>query len=278
VFTRTHAEFQKHLPQADALITCLSDRVDTSLLTRAPKLRAVANYAVGYDNIDMKACHDCGVRVTNTPDVLTRATAELALALLLAAARRIPEGESLCRTGRFRGWEPSMLLGLELEGRTAVILGQGRIGQETAKLFRGIGMKTLFITRHHTPAQIRALLKRAQILSIHTPLTPATRHWVNRQRLSLLPKDAIVINTARGPVIDEAALAQALRAKRIFAAGLDVYEREPKIHSALRQLNNVVLLPHLGSATEQTRLAMARLAAHGAIGILSGKHPANEVR
>lgn len=264
--------------QADALIVRLTDRVDEALLARAPRLKAVANFAVGVDNIDLEACRRRGIRVCNTPDVLTRATAELALTLLLAAARRVPEGEALCRGGRFRGWEPDMLLGLGLEGRRAVLVGQGRIGLETARLFEGVGMQVEWITRGSSPSEIRRRLARAQVLSLHVPLAPDTRHWLNASRIALLPRDAIVLNTARGPIIDEQALIRALRARRIFAAGLDVYEREPSLPASLRSLPNVVLLPHLGSATTQAREAMALLAVRGVLGLLGGKALANEVK
>ena len=170
-----------------------------------------------------------------------------------------------------------MLLGLELLGRTAVLVGQGRIGRETACLFEGIGLKIQWITRQDSDSKIARKLKHAQILSLHCPLTPQTHHWLNASRLKLLPKDAIVLNTTRGPVVDEAALIRALQQRKIFAAGLDVYECEPKIPPALLRLKNVVLLPHLGSATIQAREGMARLAISGLLGILSGKRPANEV-
>lgn len=263
---------------ADALITRFSDPVTEKLLAKAPNLKVIGNFAVGVDNIDFNACKKRGIRVCNTPDVLTRATAELTLALLLAAARRLPEGEALCRGNGFKGWAPDLLLGLELRGRTAVLVGRGRIGRETAKLFRGIGLKVEWITRGDTQARIRSQLKKAQILSLHTPLTPETHHWLNSRRLALLPSDAVVLNTTRGPVVDEIALIQALRERRIFAAGLDVYEREPHIPTALRNLPNVVLLPHLGSATIQARENMAHLAISGILGILNGKAPNNEVK
>jgi glyoxylate reductase len=278
VVARSRSSLLKSLQDADALITLLSDRVDGALLAQAPRLRVVANYAVGIDNIDLKACAQAGVRVANTPEVLSRATAELALALLLAAARRIPEGEELCRTGRFEGWAPDMLLGLELRGRTAVLVGKGRIGKETARLFRGIGLRVEWITRRSSASEISRKLMKAQILSLHMPLKPETRHWLSRARLKLLPRDAIVINTTRGPTVDENALIEALEKRRIFAAGLDVFEQEPWIPPRLRKLPNAVLLPHLGSATEQTREAMARLAISGVLGILNGKHPWNEVK
>jgi glyoxylate reductase len=267
----------KALKNADGLITLLTQPVTESLLKSAPRLRVVGNMAIGVDNIDLKACARRGITVVNTPDVLTRATAELAVALLFAAAKRVPEGEALCRQGRFTGWKPDMLLGLELKGRHALIVGKGRIGKETGKLMRALGLKIHFITQNDSSAQIETKLRSAQVLSLHMPLNSSTRHWLSERRMALLPRDAIVINTARGPVIDEKALTQALKQKRIFAAGLDVFEREPEISKALRNLPNVVLLPHLGSATREAREAMARLVVRGTLGVLSGKQVPNTV-
>lgn len=275
---RSATDLAKLLQTADGLVARVSDPVTRQLLSQAPRLRALANFGVGVDNIDFSACRERRIRVANTPDVLTRATAELTLALLLAAARRLPEGEALCRSGRFKGWEPGMLLGLELRGRTAVLVGPGRIGRETERLFSGIGLRTEWLTRQSSESEIREKLQRAQILSLHTPSTPLTRHWLSEQRLKLLPRDAIVLNTTRGPVVDERALTQALKTHRIFAAGLDVYEHEPKIPPLLRQLPNVVLLPHLGSATIQAREGMARLAFRGVLALLNGQTPPNEVK
>jgi glyoxylate reductase len=274
----TRSELLSLVARAEGLVTRFSDPVDEALLRRAPRLRAVANFAVGTDNIDFEACRRRRIRVTNTPGVLTRATAELALALLLACARRVPEGERLCRSGRFKGWAPDLLLGLELRGRTAVLVGPGRIGRETARLFEGIGLRVEWIRRAAPEREIRAKLKRAQVLSLHVPLTEATRHWLSAARIACLPRDAIVINTTRGPVVDERALARALSARRLFAAGLDVYEREPAIPAVLRRLPNAVLLPHLGSATREAREAMARLALRGVLALLNGQSPPNEVQ
>jgi len=278
VIAKTPAALKRALLRADGLVSLLTVRVDEKLLQHAPRLKAIGNFAVGLDNIDLIACRKRGIRVTNTPDVLTRATAELTLTLLLAAARRVPEGEAMCRKGRFKGWTPDMLLGLELRGRQAVLVGRGRIGSETARLFEAIGLRIEWITRGDSEARIREKLSRAQVLSLHVPLTSETRHWLSRDRLALLPDDAIVLNTTRGPVVDEAALIAALKTRRIFAAGLDVYEKEPAIPPALRRLPNVVLLPHLGSATRETRRAMAELAVRGVIGILSGQDPPHEVK
>jgi glyoxylate reductase len=284
---RTRAEQLRQVAAADALICDFSFPVGEALLARAPRLKAVGNVAVGVNNIDLAACARRRVGVVNTPGVLTRATAELTLTLCLAAARRVPEGERLCRSGGFQGWEADQLLGLELRGRHAVLVGRGRIGRETERLFRGVGLTTEWITRADGPAAILRKLQRAQVLSLHVPLTPETRHWLDARRLAALPRDAIVLNTTRGPVVDEAALIRALRARRIFAAGLDVYEREPEIPAALRRLPNVVLLPHVGSATRTAREAMTRLAVRGVLqclrnwrpgrGVLRGQRPPNWV-
>ena len=268
----------KLIPRAQGLLTSFSDPIDEALLKRAVKLKVIANVAVGINNIDLQACAKRRIRVCNTPEVLTRATAECALTLLLACARRLPEGERLCRKGQFKGWKIDLLLGLELKGRRAVLVGPGRIGKETAKLFRAIGIKVKWIKRGDSENEIRAKLSEAQIISLHCPLTSETHHWLNARRLSCLPFDAIVINTTRGACIEERALISALKKRKIFSAGLDVFEFEPKIPKALIALPNVVLLPHLGSATLQTRQAMVRLAARGVVGVLSGKPPPNEVK
>ena len=277
VIASSRTQLLREVRDADGLITLLADRVDASFLTHAPKLRALGNFAVGVNNIDLKACLARGIRVANTPGVLTRATAELTIALLFAAARRIPEGEALCRSGRWKGWAPDQLLGQDLQGRRALIVGRGRIGREVARLMRAIGLKVRFITREHSPREVLLELARAQVLSLHLPLSNATHHWLNRNRLAALPAGAIVLNTARGPIVDEKALIQALRSRHLFAAGLDVFEHEPEIPASLRKLPQVVLLPHLGSATLETRTAMAHLVTTGVLGLLGGKRVPNEV-
>lgn len=277
VVCRSRAQLKRELRNADALLTLLSQRVDSKLLDQGPQLRVVGNYAVGLDNLDLSECAKRNISVVHTPDVLSRATAELALTLLLAAARRVPEGEALCRRGAFKGWRPNLLLGRELNGKTAVLLGRGRIGQETARLLRAVGLRVVWITREDSESLISKKLGRADVLSLHCSLNPQTHHWLNARRLSQLPPDAIVVNTARGPVIDEKALIQALKSRQISAAGLDVFENEPRIPLALRQLKNVVLLPHLGSATEEARRHMAELLIEGALQVLGGKRPFNLV-
>lgn len=270
-------ELKKELQTADALITLLTDPVGKALLEHGPQLKVVGNFAVGVDNIDLSACAQRKIKVVHTPKVLTRATAETTLTLLMACAKRVTEGHTLCRQGRFQGWKPDLLLGQLLQGRHAVLLGQGRIGKEVSRLFRAVGMTTEFITRQHSAQEISKRLQRAQVFSIHCPLTPKTHHWLNASRLKKLPADAIVLNTARGPIIDETALIQTLKSKKIFAAGLDVYEDEPAIPKSLCNLPNVVLLPHLGSAAAETRQQMAETVMTGVLRVLSGQRPWNLV-
>ncbi len=273
----SRAKLKKQLLTADALICLLTDTIDENLLQLAPKLKVIGNHAVGINNIDLDACKRRGVKVCNTPDCLTRSTAELALTLLFAVAKRVTEGQALCRSGNFRGWAPELLLGQELKGRHAVIVGAGRIGTETAKLFRAVGVSTEFIRRTDSPHEITRKLRRAQILSLHCPYTPETDHWLDARKLSQLPTDAIVLNTARGAIIDEQALIRALRARKIFGAGLDVFENEPRIPLSLRKLPNCVLLPHVGSATTAARTAMLNLVLTGTRDLLLGKKPRNQV-
>jgi glyoxylate reductase len=268
---------------ADAVLTMLSDRVDEEFFEAAgPQLRCVANVAVGFDNIDLGAAARRGVVVTNTPGVLDDATADLTLALLLAATRRIGEGERLIRAGRPWAWGISFLLGSGLRGKRLGIVGLGNIGSLVARRARAFGMTIAYQGRHEAPAALVAeleaermeldqLLAGADVLSLHCPLTPETRHLIGPRELALMKPTATLLNTARGPVVDEAALVAALRGGEIAAAGLDVYEREPAVDPGLFELENVVLSPHLGSATVETRTAMAELAARNAIAVLGGE-------
>ena len=291
---RVHSE--EPPPDADALahgaegcrgmMTLVRDQVDAALLDRLPGLRAVANYGVGYDNIEVAEATRRGIVVTNTPDVLTAATADLALALLLAATRRLGEGERLVRSGRPWAWNPKMMLGLELEGATLGIVGMGRIGMAVAQRAQGFGMKLVYTSRRPHPdadalgarrVTMDELLAAADVVSIHVALTAETRHLVDDAALAKMKPTAYLVNTARGPVVDEAALARALKSGQIAGAGLDVYEREPQVEPALLELENVVLLPHLGSATTRARSEMARVAATNLVAALSGERPANPV-
>ncbi len=273
----------------DALVTLFNDRVDAALLDRAPRLRLVANYAVGYDNVDVHACAARGIVVTNTPDVLTEATADLAFGLLLSAARRISEGDRLVRRGAFHGLTPSLLVGAPVHGATLGVVGLGRIGQATARRARGFGMHVIYASRARAPVDVaRALgamaveldelFARADFVSLHCPLTEETHHLVNAARLARMKPGAILVNTTRGPVVDEAALADALARGPIGGAGLDVYEDEPRVHPALLGLENVVLAPHLGSADRPTREAMSRIVADNVLAVLAGRAPLNPVQ
>jgi glyoxylate reductase len=274
---------------ADAVLTLLGDRVDAELLDAAgPQLRCVANVAVGYDNVDLEAAAARGVVVTNTPGVLDDATADLTLALILAATRRLVEGDRLVRSGRAWSWGMHFMLGSGLQGRLLGIVGLGGIGRKVAQRARAFGMRIAYHSRHSAPAEVEAeleaermplerLLAEADVLSLHCPLTPETHHLIGPAELAAMKPSAVLVNAARGPVVDEGALAAALEEGRIAAAGLDVYEREPHVERRLPELDNVVLSPHLGSATVETRTAMAELAARNAISVLSGQGPLTPV-
>jgi len=267
---------------ADAVLTLLFDRVDEELLTAAgPQLRCVANVAVGFDNVDLGAAARHGVLVANTPGVLDDATADLTMALILAATRRLGEGERLVRSGRPWTWGMGFMLGTDLRGARLGIVGLGNIGARVARRARAFGMSVAYHSRNPAPGEVVAeleaerleledLLSSSDVVSLHCPLTEETRHLIGAAELALMKPGAALINAARGPVIDEAALVRALREGRIVA-GLDVYEREPELEPGLRELENVVLSPHLGSATVGTRAAMAELAARNAIAAVRGE-------
>ena len=283
----TPAELRTRAAGAAALWVQLNDAVDAALLDAAgPGLRVVATYSVGTNHIDLAACRERGVVVVHTPDVLTDATADLAMALLLAAARRLPEGQRLVESGGWTGWAPTQLLGVELRGRTLGVVGLGRIGAAVARRARAFGMRIAYHQRRARPdvaapleadyeADLEALLARSDVLTLHAPLTPDTRHLLDARRLRLLPRGALLVNTARGPLVDEAALVDALRDGHLAGAGLDVYEEEPRVHPGLLALPHVVLAPHLGSATVDTRRAMARLCTDAIVAVLRGERPAN---
>src|ERR1700675_1680608 len=253
----------------DALITMLTEKVDAELLAAAgPNLKIVANHAVGFDNIDVAACTAAGVLATNTPDVLTETTADTAFSLLMAAARRVGEGERLLRARRPWIWGPLMMLGQDVHHKTIGIVGFGRIGQAVARRAKGFGMRVIYCDAFQLPAEVEAetgaerremdeLLAEADFVSIHTNLTPETRHLFGADAFAKMKPTAVLVNSSRGPVVDEAALADALAAGQIFAAGLDVFEREPEVEERLLSLENVVIIPHLGSATVDTREPMS---------------------
>lgn len=273
---------------ADAVIPCHTERFTADVIARLPdRLRAICNFSVGYDHVDTKAAAARGIIVTNTPDVLSDATAEIAMLLLLGAARRAGEGERLVREQRWRDWGPSFMVGLQVTGKRLGIIGMGRVGQVAAERARGFGMEIHYHNRRRLePAAERGavfhetvddLLPRCQFLSIHCPATAESRGLLDARRLALLPRDAVVVNTARGALIDDEALIAALRSRHIFAAGLDVFNNEPDIHPGYRALDNVVLLPHIGSATRETRDAMGFRALDNLDAIFAGRAPADRV-
>ena len=268
---------------ADALVCLLLDRIDDAVLAGAPNLRVVANCAVGVDNIDLAAAARRNITVTNTPDVLTEATAELAFTLALTVARRIGEGERLVRSGAWTGWALDQLLGVSLFDKTLGILGFGRIGQALARRALGFGMRVVYADPHEVSAlglprvTIDELFARADVLSLHCPLTPETRNVVDARRLALMKPTAILVNTSRGGCVDEGALIDALTASRLFGAGLDVFANEPAIDPRLHTCPRLVLAPHIGSATTLARTSMAQLCADAVIAVLSGRRPANAV-
>jgi glyoxylate reductase len=270
------AELLARVRAVDALLPILGDRVDQELLDAAPHLRIVANHAVGYDNVDVAACSARGVWVTNTPGVLTDSTADLAWTLLLALARRVREGERLLRSGQFVGWAPTMLLGRELRGTVLGLVGYGRIAQAVARRAEGFGMRVVHSSRN-SGVSLPELLEQADVVSIHCPLTRETRHLIGARELSRMKRGALLVNTARGPVVDEAALVAALESGHLGGAGLDVFEEEPKVHPGLVGRDDVVLLPHLGSATVETRQAMARIALTQIQLVLRGERPQTAV-
>jgi glyoxylate reductase len=282
------------MPRADLLeraagkagiLTMLTDRVDGELLDRAgPELRVVANFAVGHDNLDLEACTARGVLATNTPDVVTEATADLAWALLLASARRVAAGDRFLRAGRPWIWGPEFFLGIEVHGKTLGVIGLGRIGRAVARRATGFGMPVLYTAGHRLPPDEEArlgvawreldeLLAEADLVTIHTGLSPATRHLIGAAQLARMKPAAVLVNTARGPIVDEAALAAALRDGQIGAAGLDVFEREPEVLPELLELDNVTIIPHLGTATVETRVAMGMRAAGNLLAALDGRRP-----
>ena len=265
------------------VIPMLTDRIDDEVLVAAgPGLRVVSNYAVGYDNVDVGACTRHGVAVTNTPDVLTAATADIAWALILGAARRVVEGDRLARAGTPWSWAPTFMLGREVTGATLGVIGFGRIGQAVAARGRAFDMDVRYASRTPRPdvalgathRPLDALLAEADVISVHVPLSDDTRHLFGDHAFRVMKPTAVFVNTSRGPVVDEAALARALRDGEIFAAGLDVYEREPEVHPDLLRLQNVVLAPHLGSATVETRTAMGMLAARNLLDVIEERRPA----
>lgn len=278
----SRAQLLEALGEASGLISLLSVTVDQALLAAAPRLRVVANFATGYDNVDVAAATRRKVVITNTPDVLTEATADFAFALLLATARRMVEGDRLVRGGQWAGWAPGLLLGADVAGATLGIIGMGRIGQAVARRARGFSMRVLYASSRSddTAAALGAtrvgmdeLLAASDFISLHCPLTPRTRHIIDRSAIAAMKPGAILINTARGACVDEVALAEALVAGRIAGAGLDVFAEEPAVHPALLACDGVVLAPHAGSATTTARRRMAETCARAVRAVLDGRVP-----
>jgi glyoxylate reductase len=280
----THAQLVEAVADGyDALVCTITDPVDAAVLEAgAGTLRVVGNIGVGYDNIDVGAAATLGIAVCNTPGVLDETTADLAFLLLLAAARRASDAEATLRTGGWHGFRIDAFLGVDVHGATLGVVGLGRIGRAVARRAVGFGMHVLHHSRNDTGiegyvSELDDLLARVDAVSLHVPLTDATRGLIDARRLRLMPRHAVLVNTARGPVVDEEALAVALEEGVIFAAGLDVYEREPEVHPRLLAAPHTVLLPHIGSASEATRRRMAHLASEGAVAVLAGERPPNLV-
>jgi len=284
----TKEELIANVKGRDGVLCLLTDTIDAEVLDAADKAVVFANYAVGYNNIDVDAATQRGIVITNTPGVLTDTTAEMAWALLFAIARRIVEADKFVRDGKFVGWDPMLLLGADVTGKTLGIIGAGRIGTAMALKSKGFNMRVLYndaMGKNETLERelgaefvdLDTLLKESDFVSIHVPLTPETHHLIGERELRLMKETAYLINTSRGPVVDETALVKALKEGWIAGAGLDVYENEPELAPGLAELENVVLAPHLGSATLQTRAKMALMAAENLISALKGEKPANIV-
>jgi glyoxylate reductase len=278
----------EHLAAAEAVVTLLTDRVDDEFLDAAPGVRVIANVAVGYNNIDVPACEARGVIVTNTPGVLTDATADLAMALVLMTTRRLGEGERLVRSGEPWKWGMFMMLGTAIQERRLGIVGMGAIGTALAERAVAFGMDVVYHNRRPVAPDIEArlgarlvdldeLLSTSDVVSLNCPYTADTHHLIDADALRAMPRSAFLVNTARGAIVDESALVDALRSGEIAGAGLDVFEREPDVHPGLLELDNAVLIPHLGSATVETRDAMATLAARNVIEVLAGRPPLTAV-
>jgi glyoxylate reductase len=285
-----YEDLLERLPGHDALFGTITDQIDATLLESAAAkgLKVVGNFGVGFNHIDIEAATRLGIQVTNTPGVLTAATADIAFGLMLSSARRFYEGEALVRAGKWTGWEPLQLLGQDVSGATLGLIGFGRIGKAMAARARGFDMKLIYWNRTRLSPEEEAacgaiylpreeVIARADFLSLHVAYTPDTHHLIDAAALAMMKSTAVLINTARGPVVDEAALVEALRTNQIAAAGLDVFEREPQLQEGLASLPNCTLLPHLGSATVGTRTRMAHMALDDILAVLRGRKPANPV-
>jgi lactate dehydrogenase-like 2-hydroxyacid dehydrogenase len=273
---------------ADALMPCHSEHLSAAAIARLPgSVKVVANFSVGVDHVDLEAARSRGIIVTNTPDVLSDATAEIAMLLMLGAARRAAEGDRLIRAGQWRQWSPAFMVGTQITGKTLGIVGMGRVGQVTAQRARGFAMSIHYHNRRRVPAdmeqgavyheQLESLLGACDVLSLHCPASAETRHLMDARRIALLRAGVILVNTARGALIDDLALQEALRSGHVAAAGLDVFNDEPKIHPGYRELDNTFLLPHIGSATRETRDAMGFRALDNLDAVFAGREPRDRV-
>jgi len=290
VLTKDELETALSAKAYDGIVSLLTDSITDELLAKVPTVKIVSNYAVGYNNIDVSAANERGVTVTNTPDVLTTAVAEFTMALILAVTRRVTEADRFTREGKFVGWAPELLLGCSLEGKTLGIVGAGRIGQEVAlRAKNGFGMNVIYYDiapcdelekliscRYYS--DIETVLKESDVVSIHAPLLDSTKHLINSERLNLMKPSAYLVNTARGPIVDEIALVEALKNKTIAGAALDVYENEPVITAGLTSFENVVLAPHIASATFETRSKMSQMVAENLNEFFAGNTPPNLIK
>ena len=281
-------ELIEKLRDKDGALTLLTDAVDLEVLESAPRLKVVANFAVGFNNVAIESATKLGVAVTNTPGVLTETTADFAWTLLMAAARHVVEGDKFARAGKFKAWGPKMFLGHDIYGKTLGLIGLGRIGQAVARRASGFNMRIVFYDSEPIPEKtikdlgvtrlpLDEVLRVSDFISLHVPLFPDTHHLLNDRTFALMKPNCIVINTSRGPVVDEKALARAVRDGKIAGAGIDVFEREPEIEPELREMENVVLAPHIASASHETRMKMCMMAADNLLAVLKGQRPPNLV-
>jgi glyoxylate reductase len=283
----TRQELIEIVPKYNGILTMLSNKIDREIIDLAKQVEIFADYSVGYNNFDTEYAKEKGIIMTNTPGVLTDATADLAFALFLGATRRIVEADAYVRAGRFKEWKPKLLLGKEIKGKTLGIIGFGRIGQAFAERAKGFGLNIIYSNRSRKQeaeerlgakhVELEELLKSADFISIHTPLSKETHHLIGENEIKMMKDEAVLINTSRGPVIDEKALIQALKKGKLFSVGLDVYENEPEVPSELIAMRNVVIVPHIGSATEEARKKMAMIAVANIIEVLEGRAPISAV-
>lgn len=281
-------EIMERLKGMDGMLCLLTDEIDGEIMDAEPNLKVISNYAVGFNNINVDEATKRGIPVTNTPGVLTETTADFAWTLLMGIARRLVEADKFTRAGKFKGWRPRMLLGSDIYGKTIGIVGMGRIGQAMARRAKGFNMNILYYDEYRPDAKLEKelgityvpfdeLLQKSDYVSIHVPLMESTHHFIGERELKLMKKSAYLINSARGPIVDEKALVKALKEKEIAGAGLDVFEDEPELAPGLAELDNVVIAPHIASATVETRSKMATMAAEGCLSVLKGEKPVNLV-